>query len=342
MKNRKPDPELAVVIPCYNEEDVLPELLGELDKLAESLSSPMYFIFIDDGSTDRTLEILEELCAEDPRFACISFSRNFGHQAAVSAGLRHARGDVVAVIDADLQDPPSVIPAFIDKWREGYDVVYGIRTNRKERLALRAAYSIFYRILKKIANVDVPLDAGDFALMDRRVVDEINRLPEHNRFIRGLRGWVGFRQTGVSYERQARHKGESKYTFRKLLKLALDGLISFSAVPLRLASWFGMMAAALGFVYLAYAFVAKLAGVEILAGWTSTIVTILFLGGIQLMMVGILGDYIGRIFDEVKNRPDFVQREAFGWLADRQPGAVQAEVEPLQRVSVPLGPRRSR
>ena len=316
MSKRKPDPELTVVIPCFNEEEVLPELLAELDKLDESVPSPVYFIFVDDGSSDGTLGILESLCAEDERFACLSFSRNFGHQSAVSAGLKHARGDVVAVIDADLQDPPFVIPAFIDKWREGYDVVYGIRTNRKERLLLRLAYSMFYRILKRIAHVEVPLDAGDFALVDRRVVDEINRMPEHNRFIRGLRGWVGFRQTGVAYERMARHSGESKYTFNKLLKLALNGLISFSAVPLRLASWLGIMAAALGFVYLAYAFVARLVGVSITPGWTSTIVTILFLGGIQLMVLGILGDYLGRIFDEVKSRPDFIPREMFGWLVD--------------------------
>jgi glycosyltransferase involved in cell wall biosynthesis len=335
MEKREHDPVLAVVIPCFNEEEVLPELLHELDNLDRSLSSPVYFMFVDDGSSDRTLEILQGLCDSDSRFACISFSRNFGHQAAVSAGLRHARGDVVAVIDADLQDPPSVIPAFIDKWREGYDVVYGVRTNRKERLLLRAAYSIFYRILKRIANVDVPLDAGDFALMDRRVVDEINRMPEHNRFIRGLRGWVGFRQAGVRYERLARHKGESKYTFRKLLKLALDGLISFSAVPLRLASWFGVMAAGLGFLYLAYAFVGKVAGLAIPPGWTSTIVTVLFLGGVQLMVLGILGDYLGRIFDEVKNRPDSIQRDAFGWVADGQPRAVKTEAEPLQRVTVP-------
>jgi dolichol-phosphate mannosyltransferase len=275
----------------------------------------VFFLFVDDGSSDGTLGILEGVCRSNPRAACMSFSRNFGHQSAVSAGLQHARGDMVAVIDADLQDPPSVIPAFVEKWRDGFDVVYGIRKNRKEHLALRAAYGMFYRILKRIAHVDVPLDAGDFALMDRRVVDEINGMPEHNRFIRGLRGWVGFRQTGVEYERHARHSGESKYNFSRLLKLALDGLISFSSVPLRLASWLGAMAAILGFGYLLYAFFARLAGVSIPEGWTSTVVTILFLGGTQLMVLGILGDYIGRIFDEVKNRPNFIPREALGWLA---------------------------
>ena len=316
MRHRPETPELCVVIPCFNEEQVLPELLGALAALDQSLPFPVIFLFVDDGSSDGTLGILEDLCRRDPRAACMSFSRNFGHQSAVSAGIQHARGDMVAVIDADLQDPPSVIPAFVEKWRDGFDVVYGIRKNRKEHLALRMAYGMFYRILKRIAHVDVPLDAGDFALMDRRVVDEINSMPEHNRFIRGLRGWVGFRQTGVEYERHARHSGESKYNFNRLLKLALDGLISFSSVPLRLASWLGALAAILGFGYLLYAFFARLAGVSIPEGWTSTVVTILFLGGTQLMVLGILGDYIGRIFDEVKNRPNFIPREALGWLAE--------------------------
>ncbi len=334
MTKRKQNPELGVIIPCYNEEEVLPELLKELDKLDQALPSPVYFLFVDDGSTDETLEILTAVCDRDERVACLSLSRNFGHQSAISAGLQHARGDILAVIDADLQDPPLAIPAFIDKWREGYDVVYGIRTNRKERLPLRLAYALFYRILKKIAHIDVPLDAGDFALMDRRVVDVINRMPEHNRFIRGLRGWVGFRQTGVPYERQSRHSGTSKYPFSKLMKLALDGLVSFSAVPLRLASWLGAMAALLGFGYLLYAFIARLAGVSIPAGWTSTVIIILFLGGIQLMVLGILGDYIGRIFDEVKNRPHYIQQKELGWLAERPLQDEPADAENLRR-SIP-------
>ena len=316
MTKRKPTPELGIVIPCYNEEAVLAKLLDALDALDEALPLPVFFLFVDDGSTDATLAILAEVCSRDPRFACLSFSRNFGHQNAVSAGLQHVRGDVVAVLDADLQDPPSVLETFIEKWREGYDVVYGIRTNRKESLPLRLAYRLFYRILKKIANVEVPLDAGDFALMDRRVVDVINRMPEHNRFIRGLRGWVGFRQTGVPYERQSRRSGTSKYSLGKLTKLALDGLLSFSAVPLRLASWLGALAAFLGFCYLVYALICWTIGITLPQGWTSTIVIILFLGGVQLMVLGILGDYIGRIFDEVKNRPHYVQRTTLGWLEE--------------------------
>jgi dolichol-phosphate mannosyltransferase len=331
MTKRKANPELGIVVPCLDEEEVLPKLFAELDTLSGAMPGPVYFLFIDDGSSDRTLEILTAACDTDSRYACMSLSRNFGHQAAVSAGLRQVRGDIVAVLDADLQDPPSVIPAFIEKWREGYDVVFGVRTDRKESVLLRSAYAVFYRILKKIARVDLPLDAGDFALMDRRVVDQMNRMPEHNRFIRGMRGWVGFKQTGVPYERQARESGSSKYTFRKLMKLALDGLFSFSSVPLRLASWLGVSAAFLGFGYLLFSLVARWSGVPIPEGWTSTVVIILFLGGIQLMMLGILGDYIGRIFDEVKKRPHYIQKEAIGWVADRHPDGDSVDAESLRR-----------
>lgn len=313
MSHRKATPEVGLVIPCFNEEEALPALLQALDSLGETLALPLSVLFVDDGSTDRTLELIAEVCGRDERFACLSFSRNFGHQDAVSAGLHYVRGDVVIVLDADLQDPPSMIPVFLDKWRDGYDVVYGVRTNRKEGVLLRLAYALFYRLLKKIANVDVPVDAGDFSLMDRRVVDHINRMPEHNRFMRGLRGWVGFRQTGVPYQRPVRRGGASKYSFGKLTKLALDGLMSFSAIPLRLASWLGALTAFLGFCYLVYALVRRISGAPP-EGWTSTVVLVLFLGGVQLMMLGILGEYIGRIFDEVKNRPHYIERTRLGWL----------------------------
>ncbi len=316
MNKRDSQPELGLVIPCLNEEEVLPELLGILDSL--DIGAPVRVLFVDDGSSDSTLSILQEACNRDARYACLSFSRNFGHQEAVSAGLRHVRGDIVAVLDADLQDPPSVLGEFVQQWQGGYDVVYGIRTNRKESLPLRLAYRIFYRLLKWTANIHIPLDAGDFALMDRRVVDVINAMPEHNRFIRGLRGWAGFRQIGVKYERQMRRAGTPSYTFRKLTRLALDGLMSFSAVPLRLSGWLGILAAFLGFCYLAYALLGYFLGVEIPRGWTSTIVIVLFLGGIQLMVLGILGDYIGRIFDEVKNRPHYVPQAVFGWLDEKE------------------------
>lgn len=316
MNTRDSQPELGLVIPCLNEEEVLPELLRILDSL--DIGASMRVLFVDDGSTDGTLSILQEACKRDPRYACLSFSRNFGHQEAVSAGLHHVRGDIVAVLDADLQDPPSVLGEFVQQWQNGYDVVYGIRMNRKESLPLRMAYHIFYRMLKWTANIHIPLDAGDFALMDRRVVDVINAMPEHNRFIRGLRGWAGFRQVGVTYERQMRRAGTPGYTFRKLTRLALDGLMSFSAVPLRLSGWLGILAAFLGFCYLAYALIGYFLGIEIPRGWTSTIVIVLFLGGVQLMVLGILGDYIGRIFDEVKNRPHYVPQTVFGWLDEEE------------------------
>jgi dolichol-phosphate mannosyltransferase len=247
--------------------------------------------------------------------ACLRLSRNFGHQTAVSAGLARVRGDVVAVIDADLQDPPELILDMIAKWREGYDVVYGIRTNRKEGPFLRAAYALFYRILKKIANVDIPLDAGDFSLMDREVVDQINAMPEHNRFIRGLRGWVGFRQIGLPYSRQARQAGAPKYNLYRLLNLAMNGIISFSSVPLKIASWCGAVSSFLGFVLMLWVVVNGLVYGRTPPGWASLAVIVLMFGGIQLIVLGIIGEYVSRIFDEVKRRPHFIVRDAAGWVS---------------------------
>ena len=315
MTVRKPDPELCLVIPCYNEAEVLPDLLTSIRAL--DLDVALRVLFVDDGSRDETFPLLADACASDNRIACLSFSRNFGHQVAVSAGLQYAEGDLIAVLDADLQDPPELLPRFIDKWRHGYDVVYGIRTNRKESWLLRVAYSTFYRLLNRMAHIDIPRDAGDFALMDRRVVEAINRMPEHNRFVRGLRGWAGFRQIGLQYARPTRRAGKTSYSVRRLTRLALDGILSFSSVPLRLSSWMGAAAALLGFCYLAYALIINLSGKPLPEGWTSTVVLVLFLGGIQLMVLGIMGAYISRIFDEVKGRPHFVLREATGWLADK-------------------------
>ena len=306
-------PELGVVIPCFDEAAVLPALFAALTKFAASAPGPVWFLLVDDGSSDGTARLLDEQCSKDPRFAAIHFSRNFGHQTAVSAGLHHARGDVIAVLDADLQDPPEVVLRMIDKWREGFDVVYGVRQNRKEGFILRACYAAFYRVMRRVANVDIPLDAGDFSLMDRRVVDLVNSMPEHNRFVRGLRGWVGFRQTGIPYDRAARAAGEAKYGFRKLFRLALDGLVSFSSLPLRLAAWLGLFAAAIGFALLVWALIAALVLEKTPAGWASTAVIVLFFGGVQLLMLGVLGEYLGRIFDEVKGRPHFVVAARSGW-----------------------------
>lgn len=293
-------------------------LVDELQKFAETLDNEVNFLIVDDGSRDRTWEMACDISQKDPRFGCIRFSRNFGHQIAVSAGLKHIKGDVVAVIDADLQDPPHVIKDMIDKWYEGYDVVYGVRGNRKEGILLRSAYSVFYRMMRKVANIDVPLDAGDFSLMDRRVVNHINAMPEHNRFVRGLRGWVGFSQTGVEYERSARAAGEPKYDIKKLFKLAMDGIITFSSMPLRIAVWIGTFSAILGFLYLVYVVILALFYQETPSGWASLVVLFLFIGGIQLLILGIIGEYIGRIFEEVKDRPIFVVSEKAGWVEESE------------------------
>lgn len=315
IERKQARPELGLVIPCYNEELVIPQLMAELDRFMQETTHPVCVLFVDDGSQDQTYALLRQACRADPRKGCLRFSRNFGHQAAVSAGLSVVRGDIVAVLDADLQDPIDIVPRMVEKWREGYDVIYGVRKNRKEGWLLRAAYAAFYRMLKSLANIELPLDAGDFSLMDRRVVDEIKALPEHNRFIRGLRGWVGFRQIGLAYDRQARAAGEPKYNLRRLLKLAFDGLISFSTIPLRLASLLGLVAGTCGMLYLVYAIIVKLANPLAPVGWASTIAVIIFFGGVQLLVLGILGEYLGRVFEETKRRPHYIIAEHAGWAS---------------------------
>ena len=315
MKSPRPEsPELGLVIPCFNEQEVLPKLVTELDRFMASVPYKVSILFIDDGSRDATYEQLLKACADDPRKACLKFSRNFGHQTAVSAGLAHIRGDVIGVIDADLQDPLDVLGQMVEKWREGHDVVYGVRRNRKEGAILRFCYAAFYRLLKRMANIDIPLDSGDFCVMDRRVVDVINRMPEHNRFIRGMRGWAGFKQLGFEYDRSARAAGETKYNLSRLLKLAFDGLVSFSTVPLRLASLLGMVAGTLGLLYLLYAIVIKVVDPSAPIGWASTIAVIIFFGGVQLLVLGIIGEYLGRVFDESKHRPLFIIDRRDGWV----------------------------
>lgn len=315
MQSERPkQAKLGLIIPCYNEEAVLPKLLAGLEKMQESSDLRINVLFIDDGSRDRTFELITEAALKNRSIACLRFSRNFGHQIAVAAGLRYVEGDVVGVLDADLQDPPEVMLKMVDKWAEGYDVVYGVRQNRKEGVMLRGAYALFYRLLKRVANVELPLDAGDFCVMDRRVVDCLKRMPEHAPFIRGLRGWAGFKQTGFPYDRAARAGGESKYDFSKLLNLAVQGLVSFSSVPLRLATWFGLFASAVGFCLMVWALVSALVLDKVPPGWASLAVMVLFFGGVQLIVMGIIGEYVGRIFDEVKNRPHFIIDSSVGWV----------------------------
>jgi dolichol-phosphate mannosyltransferase len=268
---------------------------------------------VDDGSTDDTYAGLCHLRTRDPRVKCMRLARNFGHQAALTAALVHASGQAVVVMDADLQDPPEVIPKLYNRWQQGFDVVYAIRRHRKESIPKRIAYALFYRLLHRVASVEVPLDAGDFCLMDRRVVDQLNSLPERNRFLRGLRTWIGYRQTGVEYERQARHAGSTQYGFWKLVRLAVDGLVSFSFVPLRVASTIGFIVSVASLLVGLYYLILRLSGSREPAGFAGIIISVLFLGGVQLITIGIMGEYVGRIFDEVKRRPVYIVSEKEGF-----------------------------
>ncbi|MEB3328908.1 MAG: glycosyltransferase family 2 protein [Candidatus Sericytochromatia bacterium] len=301
-----PRPELSVVVPLFNEEANVAELERRLTAVLTGLGLRWEVLLVNDGSLDGTRSLLDALCAQDRRYKALHLTRNFGHQAAVSAGLDHAEGDTVAVLDADLQDPPELLGAMRARWAEGYHVVYGVRRKRKEAWLKRASYWLYYRVLRLSSSLEIPLDAGDFSLMDRRVVLALRALPERNRFVRGIRHWVGFRQVGLAYERDARHAGEVKYTPRKLVRLALDGLIAFSDAPLRLAIYLGMLFALSSFV-LAVGFVAIKLTLDVEPrGWTSTVILMLFIGGVQLLTLGIIGEYISRIYDEVKRRPVYL------------------------------------
>lgn len=326
--------QLSVVIPCYNEEAVLPLLEKRLSQALNSLGLSWEVILVDDGSTDRTCEILLRLNTADPRYKVINFSRNFGHQAAIAAGLHYAGGNAVAVMDADLQDPPEILAQCIAKWREGYEVIYAVRRKRKEGLLKRAAYSLFYRLLKSVADVDIPLDSGDFCLMDRRVVETLRALPERNIFVRGMRAWVGFRQAGITFEREARAAGETKYPFRKLVRLAMDGIFSFSTLPLRLAVWLGLSTVCLCLFLSAFILAWRLIGFSFmghtaqeLPGWTGIALALFVFSGVQLLLLGIVGEYIGRIYTEVKSRPRWIVRAVAGLNEVPRQGASESSKE---------------
>ena len=307
---------LDIVIPAYNEEDSIGALYGRLcEVLGEA--EPFRVIVVDDGSKDSTWETVRSLGAQYASITGVRLSRNFGHQAAVTAGLAVASGAAVVVMDADLQDPPGLIPEMLEKWRAGYDVVYGTRRRREGSAVKRACYKLFYRLLRYSSNIDIPVDAGDFCLMDGRVVRAINAMGERGRFVRGLRSWVGFRQVGVSYDRPDRRLGETQYTWRKLVGLAADGVFSFSLTPLYLAVWLGFGASACGTGYLAYALLRKMLTNETPPGWASLAACVLLMGGCQLVVCGILGVYIGRVYAEVQRRPVFVASEFVGLEAPR-------------------------
>lgn len=304
-------PEISIVVPLYNEELVIGEMARRLTEAMDGTGLDYEILMVNDGSRDRTAELARDICAADPRFKLIGFSRNFGHQFAITAGMDRSSGAAVVVIDADLQDPPEVIPEMIAKWREGYQVVYGVREKREgESWFKLATAKIFYRVLKRLTSVEIPVDTGDFRLVDRRVLDEFNRMRERSRFVRGMVSWVGFKQGAVTYVRHQRHAGETKYPFSKMLKFAVDGLLAFSQVPLKLASGLGLAASLVSFVFMVYGVVVKYVAPEtVIPGWSSTFSAILFLGGIQLICLGVLGEYIGRIYEEIKNRPLYIVDE---------------------------------
>lgn len=305
----RPRPDVSVVIPVFNEQENLPSLHSRLAAALAPTGLRYEVIFVDDGSRDTSVALLRALAGDDPRVVVVELARNFGHQVAISAGLDHARGDGVIIMDADLQDPPEVLPQFIDKWREGHDVVYAIREQRKEGWLKRAAYAGFYRLLQRVANIEIPLDAGDFCIMDRRVVDLLTGMPERNRFVRGIRSWIGLDQVGLAYERHARHAGKPKFTFTRLVYLALDGLVSFSYVPLRLITMLGFAVSLMSIVLAVFYAIKKLTVGLNPPGFATLTVAVFFLAGMQLMTIGVIGEYVGRIFEEVKRRPLYVVRQ---------------------------------
>lgn len=306
---------LSVIIPCFNEEEVITETLKQLFVFCSKLDNmDVELIFVDDGSRDKTREILKSYAESESRIRIIGFARNFGHQIAVTAGIDAAHGDAVVLIDADLQDPPEVIHQMIAKWREGFDVVYGTRVDRPGESAFKLASArAFYRILNKLSEVDIPLDTGDFRLMSRPVVDVLRAMPERHRFIRGMVSWVGFKQISLPYKRAERFAGESKYPLKKMLRFATDGILSFSSKPLQLSIGLGFFSASLAMLGIIYAVVIRLLTTEWVPGWAGTMVTMLFLGGVQLVSIGILGEYVGRIYGEIKGRPMHVVSEYHGF-----------------------------
>jgi polyisoprenyl-phosphate glycosyltransferase len=306
-------PLISVVVPAYNEAEGIAHFHERATGALRALADCDYeLVYVDDGSKDGTYDILSGIAKNDARVQVIKFSRNFGHQIAITAGLDHAVGDAVVFIDADLQDPPELIAEMIAKWREGFDVVYARRAVRKGETPFKLiTAAVFYRVLRSVANIDIPPDVGDFRLISARVADQLRAMREKDRFIRGLVSWVGFRQTYIMYERDERYAGETKYPLTKMIKFALDGLTSFSSAPLRVATWMGYIASALAFLYLLSVFVQVALGITV-EGWATIIVAVLFLGGVQLICLGILGEYLGRVFNEVKPRPVYIVEEIAG------------------------------
>ncbi|GIP36163.1 glycosyltransferase family 2 protein [Paenibacillus sp. J2TS4] len=314
-----PEPNYSVVVPMYNEEAVILKTYLRLKGVMDGIGEPYEFVFVNDGSRDRSAEIVKELGQSDANVRLIDFSRNFGHQVAISAGMDYAQGRAVIVIDADLQDPPEVIPDMIRKWKEGYDVIYGKRLKRKGETAFKKGTAlIFYRLLRSLTSVEIPVDTGDFRLLDRKVCDVMSGLKEKNRFIRGMVSWVGFNQTSVEYIREERAAGETKYPLKKMIRFAVDAITSFSYKPLKLATYIGFVLSLSSFFYLLVVLYQRLFTNSTEPGWASIIAINLFFNGIVLLMLGVIGEYIGRIYDESKNRPLYIIKETMGFGADRR------------------------
>lgn len=303
---------LSIVVPVFNEIEVLDAFYARIKKVVDSLDSLSYeIIFVDDGSTDNSYQKLVSLANLDPNVRVIRFSRNFGHQTAITAGIDLSEGDAVVVIDSDLQDPPETIMRFVQKWEEGFDVVYGIREQRQGETRLKIlTATVFYRIMKALVKIDIPVDAGDFRLLSKRAVKHFRQLREKDRFVRGLISWIGFRQTGIHYARDKRYAGSTKYPFGKMLTFALDGITSFSSLPLKLATWLGYLSSGLAFLYTISVFVQKALGYTV-QGWATIMVGVLFIGGVQLICIGIVGEYVGRIFNEIKQRPLYIIEDQY-------------------------------
>jgi len=317
QKSVSDGPLVSVVVPCFNEQEVIRNTNEELLAVLGALPLRFEIIYVDDGSTDLTSDILRELAARDERLRIIRLSRNFGHQMAITAGLKSACGEAVVIIDADLQDPPGVISDFVKKWKSGYDIVYGVRTERNGESVFKIwTAKLFYRVIRRLSDTNLPLDAGDFRLMDRRVVDALVSMPERDRFVRGMVSWLGFSQAAVPYCRAPRFAGTTKYPLCRMLRFAADGIASFSIVPLRIAAWLGFFASGLSLVGIIVVVLERYLHVwGLVRGWSSTVIAILFMGGVQLMCLGIIGEYVGRIYGETKRRPLYIVRERIGFEA---------------------------
>lgn len=305
---------LSIVVPVYNEQEVIDETYKRLSEVFKDYFMSVEYIFINDGSRDNTYFKLREIAQKNPEVRVINFARNFGHQIAITAGMDYAKGDAIVIIDADLQDPPEVILEMVDKWQEGFEVVYGKRLQREgETFFKKITAKMFYRLLDSMTDVKFPVDVGDFRLIDRKVCNAMKGLPERSRYVRGLVSWVGFKQSSVEYRREKRFAGETKYPLKKMLKLAGDGIFSFSYKPLKFATFVGMLVSAFSFIYLIVVLIQKFIKNDVVSGWASSMAVSLFLNGVMLIVIGIMGEYVGRIYEEVKARPLYIVREFMGF-----------------------------